>query len=216
MTESQKLAAAKRSRGRPTLDEAEGLEGELLEGALREFLKTGYGGTSMTQVVRALGFSKKTLYSRYPSKGFSLQGIILRQIEQVSAATALRGDGAALELGMGLRAYGNRALEMSLQGDLLDVNRLMDSESRRFPELGRAAAERTETGIEQIARFIVHCAERDGIPVRDPRGIAQAYIFMLRGWCANLMLTGEPASPAMREAWVERAVHALIGGRDNW
>ena len=36
--------------------------------ALREFVRSGYGGTSVNQIVRALGISKTTFYTRYPSK----------------------------------------------------------------------------------------------------------------------------------------------------
>jgi TetR/AcrR family transcriptional repressor of mexJK operon len=205
-----------RPRGRPTLDESKDIGSELLDGALREFLKTGYGGTSMTQIVRVLGISKTTLYSRYPSKADLFHAIILRQITKAAAATSLTIQGSTLQLGSGLRAYGNRTLEISLSGDLLEVNRLIYSESQRFPELGKAAIERTQTGIRQIAEFIAQAAERDGIPVRDPEGVASAFIFMLRGWYVSLMPTGEPVSTAMREAWVESAVHALISGRDEW
>lgn len=210
------VVSTRRSRGRPKQSDVELIDSELLDGALREFLKTGYGGTSIRQIVGALGISKTTLYSRYPSKEALFNAIVARQIERLSANTALQVDGDWLEIGIGLRSYANRTLEISLEGDLRAVNLLIYSEAPRFPELGAAAADRSRQGIAQITEFIAQCSERDGVRVRDPQAIAEAFIFMLRGWYVNVLLTSQPVSAAMREAWVEKAVHALVGGRAGW
>ena len=192
------------------------IDSELLEGALKEFLRTGYGGTSITQIVRKLGISKTTFYSRYPSKDALFRAIISCQTERLSGDTGLQVNGKWLELETGLRAYANRTLEISLEGELREVNLLIDSEVRRFPELGAAAAERTRLGIVRIADFITRCSERDAIPVRDAKIIAEAYICMLRGWYVNILLTNESVDATAREAWVERAVHTLVSGRAEW
>lgn len=208
--------SGKRSRGRPRAGEAELIDSELLAGAFRVFVANGYGGTSMSQIVRMLGISKTTLYSRYPSKAELFRAIIAAQTERLAASAALQVDGAWLSLEMGLRAYANRSLEVSLAGELLEVNRLIHSEAARFPELGEAAAERMRAGIGQISHFISHCAERDSIPCRDPAGIAEVFIAMMRGWYDNVMLSNRPVSAAVRETWVERAVHALVSARREW
>ncbi len=207
--------SARRSRGRPRQDSIDLIEAELLQGALNEFLKTGYGGTSVRQIVNALGMSKTTLYSRYPSKEALFRAIVTRQVERL-AANAMLEDGDWPDVGIALRTYANRTLEISLEGELREVNRLIYSESQRFPELGIAAADRTEVGIQQITTFIQKCADRDRIPIRNARGVAEAFIFMLRGWYVNILLTNQPVSAAHREAWVERAVLALISGRAEW
>jgi AcrR family transcriptional regulator len=209
-------ASARRTPGRPRQSAVELIDSELLEGALQEFLRSGYGGASVTSIVKALGISKTTLYSRYSSKEALFRAIVERQIERLSAGAVLEDKGNLLEIGMGLRAYANRTLEISLTGELREVNLLIYSESRRFPELGAAAAQRTELGVVQIAKFIGQCAQRDRIPVRDPRAVAEAFIFMLRGWYVNVLLTDEAVSAAVREAWVEKAVHTLLSGRPGW
>ncbi|TDW61520.1 TetR family transcriptional regulator [Novosphingobium sp. PhB55] len=216
MSTSSEMMVNKRTRGRPRQGEIEIIDTKLLEGALQEFIKTGYGGTAMSQIVRALGISKTTLYSRFASKEALFEAIIKRQVDRLSGATALQVDGTWLELGMGLRAYANRTLEVSLEGELRQVNLLIYSEAHRFPELGMAAAERSQQGIGQISEFIIQCAERDQVSVRDPVGVAEAFIFMLRGWYVNVLLTDQPVSAAVREAWVERAVAVLLSDRSNW
>lgn len=215
---SQQVDAMKprRSRGRPTLEDVAKLENRLLAVALSEFVAHGYGGTSMRRIVKAAEISKTTLYSRFSSKEQLFRAIVRQQIDNFAAATSLRSDDGPLDLERGLTTYANRTLEISLKGDLLLVNRLIYSEALRFPELGAAAAERTQEGIRQIAEFIRERAVADGIPCSNPESIAEAFIHMLRGWYVNVMLGNGKTPAAQRKFWVDRAVHALISSRREW
>jgi AcrR family transcriptional regulator len=205
-----------RSPGRPKLEDVAAIENRLVSVALKEFLTHGYGGASLTKIVKAAGASKTTLYSRFSSKEELFRAIMQQQIERLDAATVLRTRADKPELENGLKAYANHMLDLSLQGDFLDVNRLMYSESHRFPELGAAAAERTALGIKRISAFIRECALADKVPCKDPEGVAEAFILMIRGWYINAMLTNRKVSAARRERWVERAVHILLSGRSDW
>ncbi len=122
----------------------------LLAVALREFLAHGYGGTSMSKIVKVAGVSKTTLYSRFASKEELFRAIIHAQIDLLSPSTSLQADTARPDLERGLKSYANHMLELGLQGDFLGVNRLIYSESHRFAELGAAAVERTELGVKHI------------------------------------------------------------------
>ena len=205
-----------RPRGRPTLDDVAAIERRLLSVALKEFVAKGYGGSSLNAIVRKAGVSKTTLWSRFPSKEALFRAIMKAQIERLDAASVLKPRAGRPVLEEGLKAYANHMLGLSLEGDLLEVNRLMASESQRFPELAAAAAERARLGIRRIAQFIEDCARADGIPCRDPAAAAEVFIFMLRGWHANAMLTNQRVSAAAREKWVARAVRALLAHRSEW
>jgi hypothetical protein len=138
------------------------------------------------------------------------------QVDRLSAVAVLQSSKRPLGLAEGLKAYGNRTLEISMEGDLLAVNRLIYSEGVRFPELGTASAERSGRGIADVAQFIAACAEADGVPCRDPEAIAAAFIFMLRGWYVDVLLSNRPVTVRQRQRWVETAVHALLAGRAEW
>jgi len=206
----------RRPRGRPRPEDVAELENRLLDAALQEFLQHGYGGASLTRIVNAAGVSKTTLYSRHASREDLFRAIIYRQIERFAPSTSLQSASGPLALEQGLQSYANQMLNLSLQGELLGVDRLIYSEAGQFPELGAAAAERAELGIRRIAGFIRDCAARDGIPCRDPEAVAEAFIFMIRGWYANIMLTNRKVSTAEREKWVSRAVHTLVAARESW
>jgi AcrR family transcriptional regulator len=216
---SEPIAARKepgRSRGRPKLEDVAAIERRLLAIALKEFTAHGYGGTSMARIVKAAGVSKTTLYSRFSSKEELFRAIMHDQIDRLAASTLLRPDAGPPNLEAGLKTYASRALEFSMRGEMLEVNRLIYSEAHRFPELGAAASEATELGIAQISGFIAQCAAADGLRCRNPRAVAEAFIFLLRGWYAAVMLTNRSVSRAVREQWVEGAVNTLVSARKDW
>lgn len=208
--------APARKRGRPKREDVAAIEEKLLAISLQEFLDHGYGGASLTRIVRQAGISKTTLYSRFADKESLFRAIMNRQIVQFSPASILGPGQDRPDLEAGLTGYANHMLQASLGGDLLGVNRLIYSESHRFPELGRAAAERTERGIGQIAAFIQDCARADNVPCEHARGVAEVFILTIRGWYINVMLTNEKVPKARREQWVKRAVHTLLAAREEW
>ena len=207
---------AGRGRGRPTLEQVADIEKLILDVALEEFLEHGYGGASVSRMVRKAGISKTTLYSRFSSKEEIFHAIIERQIERLSPAELLISESGSLDLEEGLRRYAGHMLDVSMEGELLGVNRLMYSESHRFPELAAAAASRTRLGITRIAAFISNCAAREGRPCRDPEGVAEVFILTIRGWYIDAILTNRKVTPKQRKAWVDKVLRVLISSRNEW
>lgn len=204
-----------RPRGRPTSEDSAAIEQALLSAALAEFLRQGYGGASMRAIAKAANVARTTLQARFANKEALFKAIMTQQIAGMSAATSLAQEGAP-DLRGGLKAYANRALSYSLEGDYLKVNRLVYSAANQFPEVARAARESTRIGIAQIAAFIARCAQADGIACRHPEVPAECFILLLRGWYGQAFLGDEPVTSAEREAWVDSMVDALVGGRASW
>jgi AcrR family transcriptional regulator len=209
-------AKSGRPRGRPRPEDVADIEDKLLTVALQEFQDQGYGAASVSNIVKTAGMSKTTLYSRYPSKEQLFRAILKRQIERYSPWASLSMETDTPNLERGLKAYANRTLELSLHNDELAVNHLIYSEIHRFPELGVAAAERTEIGINRIADFIRKCAVAEKIPCKDPDAVAEVFIHMIRGWYINVMLSKRSVSDAQRKRWVDRAVRTLLSSRQDW
>lgn len=217
---SKKTTASKKkatkSPGRPKREEVAALEDKLLSVALQEFVSQGYGGASMARIVSLAGISKTTLYSRFSSKAELFRAIVQNQIDALSPSASLHAEDGSCSLEAGLKSYANTSLKQSLQGDMLEVNRLMYSEAHRFPELGEAAAQRTALGIRRIADFIDECAQAEGIPCKNSEAVAEVFILMIRGWFINVALTNRKVSANQRMRWVEGAVHTLLSARSDW
>jgi len=205
-----------RAPGRPKVEDVALIESQLLDIALKEFVANGYGGTSMLRIIKAARISKTTMYSRFSSKEQLFRAIMRRQTDRFTSAMPAGLTGEPPNLVKGLKAYANYTLKVSLEGDSLEVNRLIHSEARRFPELGMASVERFQRGVSRMSRFIADCAKADGIPCKDPEAVAEAYMLMVSGWSVNVMLTDQKVSSSQREQWVQRAVRMLMANRADW
>ena len=208
--------ANQRPRGRPRPEDVAAIESKLLDAALQEFLQYGYGDAAMSRIAQAAGGSKTTLYSRYPSKEDLFRAIIFDQIERAAPESSLKSKDGPLGLEEGLKSFANHMLERSLQDEMIGINKLIYSESYRFPELAAAAVEKTNLGIKRIASFISDSAVRDKIPCNNSQAVAKAFILMMRGWYTHTLLTHQEVSVAERKEWVEQAVNTLLQSRQNW
>jgi TetR/AcrR family transcriptional repressor of mexJK operon len=215
MTVQATSGAPRRSRGRPSIEGVAEIDGEILHVALEQFIAHGYG-VSMSQIVKAAGISKNTMYSRFSSKEDLFRALIQRQISRVAETLPFGSPEAYYDLERGLRNYANRTLEVSLERDFVEVNRLIYSEARRFPELGAAAAERNAVGVAQLSDFIRARADKDQIPCRDPRTVAEVLILTMRGWYLNAMLLETKPSTNVRKQWIARAIGVILSSRQDW
>lgn len=208
-------AAGARARGRPRTEDVAEIESVLLAAALREFLSNGYDGASMRAIAKAANVARTTLQGRYPTKEELFGAIMSQQIGRMSAITSLQFDGPP-RLREGLVAYANRALSYSLEGEYLEVNRLIYASAHRFPELAAAAKQSTLVGIVQISEFIRDCGVADGVPCHAPEVPAECFILLVRGWYGYAMVDQEPVQAQAREEWVERMVDTFLAGRVGW
>jgi AcrR family transcriptional regulator len=206
----------RRGRGRPRVEDTAGIESKLLDVALQEFVEKGYGAASVSNMVRKAGMSKTTVYSRFSSKADLFRAIMMQQVEKVSPESLLSPLEGKVNLEQGLAGYARHSLTVSLEADSLAVNRLMYSESSRFPELAEAATERSRQGIARIAAFIRECAKQDGLTCRDPERVAQVFILMNRGWYVDVMLSNRKVSGRDLDAWVDASLHTLLASREHW
>ncbi len=204
------------NRGRPCLAETEKLEAKILKLAQDEFLAKGYGGASLNNIVKRASISKTTLYSRYASKAELFTAIIEQQIDRLAPETILTSRSNALSLNSGLIAYGEQMLKHSLKPEVMGINRLIQSESLRFPELGDAAKTKNTRGIKRVAEFIANCAETEGVPCSNPLAVAEVFIYSLRGWYHNILVSNQKVTAKQRQKWVEHVVSTLTLSRQDW
>jgi AcrR family transcriptional regulator len=206
----------RRRRGRPRAEDLAALEDRIVLVARQSFALNGYGATSMNTIARCARVSKSTLYARFCSKAALFREIVARQIATVNAELmpqAGAGDGSLQD---SLRGYINVALKRSLSGDVLDINRLILSECRQFPELGEAAGTRFKIGVQNIARIIEQCARRDRISCHDPAAAAAVLLCAAQGWYTSIMIANRMVGDTERASWVDYTVRMFVANRSAW
>lgn len=109
----------------------------IVDAADQEFQANGYAGTNIKSVSDRAGVSTKTLYKLVPTKAELFEAVIRRRIGRflldvdVEISDEL---GAREALERILFAFGM----LTLTPDTIAINRLVISESERFPEVARA------------------------------------------------------------------------------
>lgn len=215
-TRPQLRAQPRRPRGRPKAEDLEALEARLVLVARQAFVLHGYGATSINAIAKSARVSKTTLYARFPSKGAMLRAIVAQQIASAGEEMLPSSGGSEDALEDRLRTYVNIALRRSLSGDVLEINRLILSESHQFPELGEASRARFQVGVEQVAKFIEESARRDRIPCRNPAAAAELLLSAMYGWYVSVMITNRVVSDRERMSWVDNAVRIFMASRSAW
>lgn len=156
----------------------------ILRVAAEMFLHHGYAATSMSAIAAAVGGSKATLYTYFPSK----EALFIALIGHESGVTADElfalptVDGA---VDVGLRDFGERFLRVLLTDRVVQLYRILIAEAARFPELIHAFYEiGPRRGISRLSEFLHQHMEAGHLRRVDPDQAARQFIGMIQ-WAAD-------------------------------
>ncbi len=159
---------------------------QILQGAMQEFLKHGYAGTSMDKVAVAAGVSKATVYSHFHDK----EGLFKVLIEQLTrkkfnlifGTLPLQGEPKVVlregtlplqgEPKVVLRELGTRALDLMVKDhEHSAFMRVIIGESGRFPELAQICVRAmTKPVLETLSQYL---ASHPQLNIPDPEATAR-------------------------------------------
>jgi AcrR family transcriptional regulator len=199
--------------GRPTRDASARLPDKILDVATGLFLTQGFGATSIEAVAARAHISKRTLYSRFADKRELFRAVVRRLIARWLPPfdASLLAPGPVEDV---LKRTARELLKAALSPEALALTRIMQTEARRFPELGRAMVESgARKGSEHIAEFLGREAAAGRLRVADPAFAAEAFmVLVLTVPQRRAMGMGPALSPDEIERWGERAVELFLDG----
>ncbi|MCC5637411.1 TetR/AcrR family transcriptional regulator [Nostoc sp. CHAB 5844] len=147
---------------------------QILQGAIRVFLREGYARTSMDRVSTEARVSKQTIYSHFRDKEGLFKALMERLtlscFQSIFSNTELHGEPATL-----LRQVGETYLtKVADNPDYLALLRLIITESQNFPELAKLYNQT----VVQRGRLLLsqYFASHPELGITDPEAIA--HIFM--------------------------------------
>ncbi|WP_395336361.1 TetR/AcrR family transcriptional regulator [Novosphingobium sp. BL-8H] len=183
----------------------------ILDVARHSFLERGYGGSTMSDIAQSVGGSKATLWSYFPSK----EALFAAVVEQ--ATWQLQADlDSVLQSHLCPRATleaWSRQLIAALNGpDAISLQRMIISESARFPQLGQIFYARgPKRVLEKVAQFLAAEMAAGRLLAVDPQAAAQQFIGMIQ-LPQMQRLWNLPSVPTIEEAFAsaQRAVAAFL------
>ena len=209
-------AAPRRGRGRLRVQDVRELEAQLIAAARNAFAIEGYDATSMAALARTARISKTTLYAKFPTKAALFRAIIDQQLDEAYGAVQAAVGEAPKTLASSLGHLVEQTLQAAMAPENLSLNRLIDWEAPRFPELAEVARARKRLAIEHIASYIREFAAKDQIPCRDPEGAAEIFNFMVRGLYHDLRIGACAAGPDALRSMIDKIVTVFLASRSIW
>lgn len=154
---------------------------QILDGARRVFLRDGFDGASMNDIVRAAGVSKGTLYVYYPSKE-ALFAALIRHDKRQQAEQTCKWAGDAVDVREALTRVGRSFMSMMARPDHVAQVRTVMAVAPKFPEIGRAFYEAGPLhGTDKLERLVAHHVARGDLVTDDPRRAAIQFLQLCQG-----------------------------------
>ena len=216
MAESQEIASPHPARsrpGRPTRDQAEARQNELLDAALDMFLDRGFVQTTMEGVAAAVGMTKRTIYARYPDKASLFRATVQRAIEQLIVPTPVLVQCDKDNLEDSLTAVARMRVAQVTTSAGLRLQRIINTESYRFPDIFTASYEQ---GAGPVIAFIADLLRRHdsagAVCVDRPEMAANVFMSMVVGGPVRIIVSGNPLSQDAIEDRIAFSVKLFLDG----
>ncbi|NNC12507.1 TetR/AcrR family transcriptional regulator [Planctomonas sp. JC2975] len=194
-----KVAVEEPRRGRPTAEQREVRRERMLERSLAVFLERGYQGSSLDELARASGVTKRTIYTDYGDK----EGLFAAMVEALAGGISRGSDTS----GDTLESLATRIVVRIHSADLVGLHRLVIAEAPRFPELARTFYESTDA--RHIIALRAHLVHEHG---EDAGELAPAMFSLLLGERHRQRLLGVEGPASEVEALrIVREARRLLG-----
>lgn len=181
--------------------------------AAQYFIEHGYAGTTMSGIAGALGGSKGTLWSYFPSKEELFVAVMDRLTQDFRAQLSLILN-PQHDLETALRRFCREFVGKITAPEGIALYRLVASEANRFPEIGRIFHDRgPRLTQQQLAEFLANAMERGLLrQSHEPLEAARQLIGLCLSGSRQNLLIGlyDSVTPAQINADVDRAMDIFM------
>ena len=185
---------------------------ELLDAATEVFIQRGFEGASTNEIVKRANCSKTTLYCRFPTKQELFIAVLDRRTTAMfkEVFTALPVDGPLKET---LTEFGARVLRIAMSEEKIRLERVVNMEADRFPELAAHFFELgPKRGHQELARYLKEQIKRGRLIAEDSQLMAEHLISLITGGPVHWRMLGlrDHVSAKDQKKRLQAAVKAFL------
>jgi AcrR family transcriptional regulator len=187
---------------------------DIIEAARLVFLEKGYELTSMDEIAKKAGVSKRTVYSNFGSKEELFSGLMneVCRNKRESVALVINPD---LPMEEALIDLGERFLHMIFDPEGIILFRMLIGNASSFPDMGQKFYDQGPKEVtEFVAKYLSSCADKGLIKIADPFLTAQSLLSSMFGaqHIRCLITTTPPPDEETQREMVRIAVHNFLHG----
>ncbi|MEM9426019.1 MAG: TetR/AcrR family transcriptional regulator [Pseudomonadota bacterium] len=181
---------------------------QVLDGARKVFMRDGFEGASVDDIVREAGVSKATLYSYFPDK--RLLFIEVAKIEcQAQSEDAVAEITSSDDVRHALTTAAKRMTRFFMSDVGLQVHRIIVGESQRFPEIGREFYESGPAKVHAILRqFLQNAVDAGALKIEDVDLAADQFPELCKAGLHLKLVLGLREPPT--EAEIDRVIDGAV------
>jgi AcrR family transcriptional regulator len=186
----------------------------LLKAARDAFSEKGYEGTSLDDIIRRAGGSRRSIYTQFGGKEGLFKALMVETAGQALVPMHQAPD-EENSLEKTLFCFADRLLSALFTPAALDLSRLALADGSRFPELAKVYFESGPESAEATLAVLLDSAEKRGeIDCRCVRSAAGRFIGMLRdNLYLQVLLRLRPAPEhEEKETLIQSAVEIFLCG----
>jgi AcrR family transcriptional regulator len=180
----------------------------ILDTAYRLFRTQGFERTSVGEITSAVGGSKATIYSHFPSKEELFVECMMAAAENYMAGTLKHLDASSADAGSALFEFGRSFLAFVCSPEQLEVRRLMIAEAARSGT-GKLFFDKISVLRSHVSAFMSGCMASGALRRDDPLRAADYLGALLEAEILEpLLLHVREGPPSEKE--VERAARHAV------
>ena len=201
----------RRSRGRPSPEQAVALREAFLGAALKSFLEHGYAATSIEAIARDAGVAKITIYRQFENKEALFREVVHRAVSsarETMQATLVRSGADERQVLLDLV---ERMYLSATEAQTLALLRLVIAEAVRFPELAKSLYAENSYVLAPVVEYLDEAHRSGTLHVPDPE-LAAVQLSTLAFGGVRFFISKPLAGPEERRAWAEGVVDLVLRG----
>jgi len=194
-------------------NDARGKRRDILDGALRVFLRQGFNGAGVSEIAAEAAVSKRTLYQYFRSKEDLFTEIVREVSNRIVAPLALDSVGGQEPRAI-LRKLAQSTASVTVLGEGPALYRMVSAEARRFPQLGRIFLEQGhESGAARLSSYFAQWHKAGALDIPNPKFAADLFFAMVNGIRVRVLLgTVRAVGESELEEWLDFIVDVFLLG----
>ncbi|TQV76871.1 TetR/AcrR family transcriptional regulator [Aliikangiella marina] len=185
---------------------------QIIQGAVAEFHKNGFSGTSMDAIAQTANVSKRTVYNHFPSKDELFIGIVQHMFGLVEETHPAPYD-PGIDFYQQLERIARQKIELFSSEEFISLSRVVMPEALHSPEKMEEALAQISTIESNMINWFQQAIDDEKINSQDANDVCFTFMGLIKmdAYYSRLYKGKEAPDQVAIEQMVKKAVDLFVG-----